>query len=98
MTYHRWTTGDEAFIRESWGALALHEIADEIGVSEDALKSHALRMGLTQTPIRRPHWSRQEDALLRLMGQRGKSAEQIADVIGRGTHAVRNRMRRLGVA
>ena len=97
MSYHRWTTGDEAFLRGSWGALTLQEIAAEIGVSEESLKTHALRMGLTQTPVRRPHWSREEDALVRLLAQRGRTAAQIGDVMGRGAHAVRNRMRRLGV-
>ena len=95
--YHTWTTGEEAFVRERWDTMPIQEMADEIGVSEDALKTHALRMGLTQTPVRRPHWSREEDALVRLLAQRGRQAGEIAEVMGRGAHAVRNRMRRLGV-
>ena len=97
MTRHTWTTGDEAYIRATWGEVPARAIADEIGVSEEALKAHALRMGLTQTTVRRPRWSRMEDAMVRIMAQRGIDAETIGEVIGRGTRQVRDRMRRLGV-
>lgn len=94
---HQYTTGEEAMIRERWGEVSPKVLADELGVSEEALVRHARRMGLRLTPGRGGMvWKDHEDKALRLLASFGATDRQIADALHRGERSVKRRRQKIG--
>lgn len=94
---HQYTKGEEEMIRERWGQVPPQVLADEIGVSEQALVRFARRMGLKLSPGRMfLGWRKYEDDQIRMMAGRGCTDLQIADSLHRSERAVRWRRSKIG--
>jgi len=52
MTYHTWTTGDEATMLRQWGRASAKEIARQIGCSVPTVRAHAVASGLHEVKPR----------------------------------------------
>jgi hypothetical protein len=73
----------------------LHEIAKLLGRGYSGVKSYASDHGIL--PEGPGAWSRADDAFLILLGRSGTSVNEIAELIGRTSRAVRHRLVRLNL-
>lgn len=94
----RYTTADDALIRDTWGHDDVELLAAQLGRTPDALRLRAAHLGLHH-PHRRLRWSEAEDAAVRAGYRDGRSCEEIARTLGHTrTHtAVAARARKLGL-
>jgi hypothetical protein len=93
----RITSEQAAEIRALKGVKKLDEIAAEYGVSYSTVSN--IWVGRTHSPNRKgpPVWSKEEDAELVDLNDRGHNHKEIAGVIGRPYRAVTMRAHRLGI-
>jgi hypothetical protein len=97
-TRRRYSSADDALLRDRWAASDVGALAQRLGRSPDALRVHAEALGLHR-PRRRRRWSAAEDATVRDGYTGGQTCRRIAAMLpGRTPGAVAARARKLGLS
>lgn len=85
---HRWTEEERAIVRRDYKGTnaSAREVADQLGVTQHAVKGQASNMGILQQ--KSPNWTQEEFRILRENVHR-KPIRQIAKMLGRSDNAVK---------
>lgn len=91
----QFTEENVIYIKENWGKETITNMSNEIGCSRKALSREAKKLGFIRKD--KVRWETYEDNLLKeKIGT--LSVGEIADVLGRTTNSVYNRITKLGIA
>jgi len=87
---HRWTDTDDALLRAEYGRSPTRNIAERIGVSENAVGQRAQKLGVQFAPI----WTSERDTELRRL-YADHSARECAAAMGLDVKAIEYRSKKL---
>jgi len=97
----KWTSEDEAALREMAKTMSSVEIAESMGRTADSILTRCKLLGIKLVVGRRKQfesaWPPEKLALLRAGAEEGKSLSLIADACGKTAPAVLKALRRLGI-
>jgi biotin operon repressor len=98
----KWTKEADALLIGEWLNLRVVDIAQELGISRDAILRRARKLGIEKKPLdgKRPQyydWTTEKDAILTKQFK-VRSNKALAQELGVSVQAVMHRMRKLGLS